>query len=148
MPTLTDCIANWETDCLLPDTPFVGQDSIATEDQQTESPAWETCLNALLQVWSDSSSLAEPQPNRLAIAAAIDWIAFLRKRFPGAPPTCIIPEPGGGIIVERRVALPNGTECLCELTFYNDARAERTDYLNGRVSQMTSIPLNPRQPAS
>lgn len=140
MPTLTDHIASWEEECLLPDTQFVGQDKIATEAQPLESPEWEICLDALLQIWSDSSPIGDPKPSRSAIAAAIAWVAFLRKRFPSAPPTCIVPEPDGGIIVERRATLPNGHECMCELTFYNDESAERTDYVDGRVVQMSSIP--------
>jgi len=143
MPMLTDNIASWEEECLLPEAQFFGQDAIATESQQKESPKWEVCVDALLRIWADSSSLDAPQPNRPAIEAAIAWVAFLKKRFPNDPPTCIIPEPDGGVIVERRVKLANGHECVCELTFYNDERAERTDYYDGRVLEMASIPRQP-----
>lgn len=143
MATLNDNIASWEEECLLPETQFQSQDTIATEAQLKESPEWERCVDALLGIWSDPSPLDAPQPNRSAIEAAIEWVAFLRKRFPSAPPTCIIPEPDGGIIVERRVDLDNGHECVCELTFYNDGRAERTDYHDGRVLQLAAIPWQP-----
>jgi hypothetical protein len=54
-----------------------------------ESPAWVECINALRQIWTDSSTFSDPQPNRMAIEAAIAWVAYLRKRFPGDPPTCL-----------------------------------------------------------
>jgi hypothetical protein len=143
MSTLTDSITSWGEDRLRSEDPFLGQDIIATEAQQRESPEWEVCIDALLRIWSDSSSLDEPQPNRSAIEAAISWTAFLRKRFPSDPPTCIIPEPDGGVIIERRVRMASGHEWLCELTFYNDERAERTDYYDGRVVQVAAIPRQP-----
>lgn len=147
MPTLTDNIASWEEEYLLPEAQFQGQDSIATESRQQESAEWEVCvdalLNALCRSWSDSSPVDAPQPNRTAIGAAIAWLAYLRRRFPTAPPTCIVPVPDGGVIVERREKLANGHECVCELTFYNDGHAERTDYYDGRVLQMLPITHQP-----
>lgn len=140
---LTEHITSWEEECLLPETPYSSQDSIATESQQKESPEWEACVDALLRIWSDSSALDEPRPSWSTLEAAIAWIAFLKKRFPDAPPTCIVPEPDGGVIVERRMRLENGHECVCELTFYNDGRVERTDYYDGRILQMTPIPRQP-----
>lgn len=140
MPTLTENIASWEESFLLPDVQFVSHDTISTESQQRVSPEWEACTDALLRIWEDTSLLDSPPPNRSAIAAAIAWVAFLKRRFPSAPPTCIVPEPEGGIIVERRSTTPNGQEYLCELTFYNDERSERTDYVDGRVVQIASIP--------
>ena len=136
MTTLTENIASWEYDFLASESQFARQDSIATEAQQKESPAWEECIDALLKIWADPSTLGEgfdSQPKRSAIEAAVAWIAVLRKRFPGDPPTCITPEPDGGIIVERRVQLADGHDCLCELTFYNNGTAERTDYFDGRI---------------
>ena len=144
MPTLTDTIASWEEKSLFPDIQFVSQDTISTEFQPKESAEWEVCIDSLLEIWWDSPSPDSPRPNPSAIAAAIAWIAYFREQFPGDPPTCIIPEPDGGIIVERRVKLRDGHEYLSELTFYNDGRAERTDYSNGRVLQMTSIPRYPQ----
>lgn len=144
MTILTENIASWDEDCLFPDVQFARQDNIATESQQQESLAWEVCVDALLKIWTDSSSLGDPKPNRSAIEAAIAWVAFLRKRFPSAPPTCITPEPNGGIIVERREVWPNGQVWLSELTFYNDGNAERTDYVDGRVMQMSMLPLRPQ----
>lgn len=143
MPTLPENIASWEDVCLLSEAQFLGQDSIATEVQQKESPEWKDCVDALLRIWSDSSSLDAPKPNRSAIEAAIAWVAFLKKRYPSVPPSCIIPEPDGGIVVEWRVKSADGHESLWELTFYNDERAERTDYYDGRVMQMTAIPRQP-----
>lgn len=145
MRTLSDNIASWEAEYFRPEFTFVEQDAIATESQQEERPEWELCIDALLQTWSALASLDVPQPSRSAIEAAIAWVAFLRKRFPSEPPTCIIPEPDGGIIVERRVRLANGRECVCELTFYNNGLAERTDYYDGRIVRMGLIPWQPNE---
>ena len=120
-----------------------GHDSIATEEQQSEIPAWEECINALLKSYAKALALddaCDPHPNRTAIGAAIAWIAFLRKESPKSPPTYITQEPDGGIIVERRFQSSSGNDCLWQLTFYNDGRAERTDYVNGRIRQMISRP--------
>jgi hypothetical protein len=147
MPTLPEGIASWEEDYFLSELQFAQQDSIATEAQQEESPVWEECIDALLKIWADPSTLGDgcdPQPNRRVIEAAIAWIAVFRKRFPGDPPTRITPEPDGGIIVERRVQLSGGHDCLCELTFYNDGTAERTDYFDGRILRMNSVPTRPQ----
>jgi hypothetical protein len=146
MLTLPNKIASWEDDYLTSAQQFVSNDSIATEEQQPESPAWDDCIDALLKAWEEAPSLdddGDSRPNRTAIEAAIAWVAFLRKQSPTAPPTYIAPEPDGGIIVERRFQSPPGHDCLWELTFYNDGRAERTDYFNGRIRQMNSIPRQP-----
>jgi len=150
MTTLIDHIASWDEARRLPEIPFVSSDGIATESQPEEDPAWEACIDALLELWDDPSRLAnngEP-PNRRAIEAAIAWIAFLRGRFPAAPPTCIAPEPGGGIILERRVRSASGHDWLCELTLSNDGTAERTDYLDGRILQMNMLPGHPPVPVA
>jgi hypothetical protein len=145
MQTLTDNIASWEESFLSQEQQFAGQGSIATESEPSESPAWEVCIDALLQLLTQSPTPGlEPPPNGDAIKAALSWVAFLKRRFPGDPPTCIIREPSGGVIVERRAQLLNGSDCLCELTFYNDGSAERTDYFNGKIRQMVSIPPRPR----
>jgi len=119
-------------------------DSIATELEQAESPLWEECMNALLDILHRFKSEATDNelPNPTAIHAALSWITFLRKEFPCQPPTYVVAEPGGGIIVERRARI-TGKDSLCELTFYNDGRAERTDYINGRVVEMLPIQQNP-----
>ena len=147
MLALTDNIASWDEDYLPSEQQFAGQDGIATEAQQPVSPAWQECIDALLKTWTEASSHddgCDPRPNRVAIKAAIAWVIFLRKHYPNFPPTCITREPDGGLIVERRSQSPNGDDRLCELTFYNDGRAEETDFFNGRVLQMNSIPQGPQ----
>lgn len=138
-------IASWEGECLLPPIELGEPSGIATESQPVENPAWERCIDALLDVWSHPDRGIDPVPSRSAIEAAIAWLVFLRKRFPSVPPTRITPEPGGGIIVERRQTYADGRDAACELTFYNDGRAERTDYVNGRVRYMGSIPASPER---
>ena len=144
MPISTDKIASWEETGPVSDAPFVRLDSIDTEAQPSESPEWNKCLDALLQTLYAPSAIGDPPPNRSAIEAAIAWLNFLRKQAPWEPPTCIVPEPAGGVIVERRATLPDGREWVWELTFYNTANAERTDYVDGRVLQIVPIPQRPQ----
>lgn len=145
MLALTDYTATCEADYSTHGSQYAETDSIATELEQAESPSWEDCTNALLDILHRFGSEVTDNelPNRTAIDAALRWITFFRKDFPHEPPTYVVAEPGGGIIVERRARIA-GEDRLCELTFYNDGHAERTDYLNGRVVRMISIPRNPQ----
>jgi hypothetical protein len=142
MNAKTSNIASWEAEHLRSYFSFHGQNSIATEGQSQESPEWAACMDALLKIWTDAAGIPEPRPNRSAIEAAMEWIAYLREHFPSAPPTCIVPEPDGGVIIERRETWPS--DCVCELTFYNNGSAERTDYVQGRVVFLGAIPQHPR----
>jgi hypothetical protein len=144
MAILTDGIASWTED-FGTNQHYLTVDDIATESRQSESPVWEVCIDSLLKLWADPSQggdCTEP-PSRESIAAAIEWITILRKRFPQAPPTFIAPEPAGGVIVERRVQSNNSHDCICELTFYNSGRAERTDYRDGKVLEICEISYLP-----
>lgn len=120
-------------------------ESIATEPQQRIDPAWEQCIDALLKTWTnptdDDCSVVPPTGE--AVRAALEWIVFLRSRYPAAPPTLIAPEPNGGIIISRRDRAPDGSDLLSELTIYNKLTAESTLYRNGRVIHMTAIPARP-----
>ena len=49
-----------------------------------------------------------------------------------------------GTFVEWQYRSSAGHDRLCELTFYNDGRAERTDYFDGRILQMIAIPERPQ----
>lgn len=145
MQTSTDTIASWEERPNLADALFQ-QDVIATEVGLQESPEWRACIDALLRTWTEASQGLQSDvvfPSRSAIQSALTWIAFLRMRFPFAPPTCIVPEPDGGLIVERRVTRPDGREYVWELTFYNDGPAEATTYVDGRVIELGQIPRQP-----
>jgi len=125
---------------------FSQQDGIATESQQEEHPAWEKSIDALLELWKHPASAGEgydAPPSRDAIEAAIDWLATLRKHFPEQPPTYIVAEPSGGIIVERRGKFADKYDCICQFTFYNNHKAERTDYIEGRVQKISPIPFRP-----
>lgn len=147
MPTSTESIAGWWS--RFDDFPgqYLSQAGIATEIAPRESPEWDNCIDQLLRIRTDASALGDTPPNSQAIDAGLRWIAYLRKQCPTDPPTYIIAEPGGGLIIDRRVVLPDGQESICELTFYNDGRAEFTAYLNGRVESLTDIPLNPEPQA-
>ncbi|MFM7160330.1 MAG: hypothetical protein ACKOGA_01860 [Planctomycetaceae bacterium] len=143
MLTRTDFLSGWRHQLDETPTPFLPQEGIATETTHGESPEWPKCIDELLKIRSDPSALGDTPPNRQAIDAALTWIAYLRKQFPTAPPTCIIPEPGGGLIIDRRDTLADGRESICELTFSNDGRAEMTVYLDGRVESLADIDPNP-----
>jgi hypothetical protein len=143
MPTLTESIAGWWSRFGDLTGQFQPQVGIATETAPRESPEWDTCIDELRKIRSDASVLGDTPPNATAIDAGLRWIAYLRTHCPTAPPTCIIAEPGGGLIIDRRVVLSDGRESICELTFYNDGRAELTAYLNGRVESLMDISLNP-----
>ena len=74
-------------------------------------------------------------PNPDAVKSALSWLAVLRKQAP--PPTCIVPEPAGGIIVEWR---SGSRGLILELTFYNTGKAEWTEFVGGKVVNMKAIP--------
>ena len=137
-------IASWDE----VDDAFVdGEESIATESQQDQSRVWNECIDALLRIWCDDEQPDDGtsvRPSRAAIEAALTWLSLLQRQFPTLPPTMIMAEPAGGIIIERRVQLANGDDMLSEFTFYNDMRAEGTFYRNGKIFSMAPIPLSPR----
>ncbi len=143
MPTTSESISGWFSRFGDVVGPFLPQDGIATETQPRESPEWNICIDELLKVRTNASALGEVPPNPTAIDAGLRWLIYLQKQCPAAPPTCIIAEPGGGLIIDRRVVLEDGQESICELTFYNNGRAEFTVYLNGRVEDLEDIPLDP-----
>lgn len=88
---------------------------------------WEKCLDAL-------RGMADLQ-HRPSITAALLWLGSQRQQFPDDPPTCIIAEPDGGIIVERRVTT-TWHEHVYEMTFYDDGSREQTEYCDGRIVKM------------
>jgi hypothetical protein len=132
-------IVTWEEAIDLPGR----YQTIATEPQQDAEAGWNRCIDAL------SSELANPVsdgliacPSPSAIFLAIEWIHYLRSENPLLPPTLIVREPSGGIIIERR--WESGTsEIISEITIYNDLTAEHTIYEMGRISQMEPINSRP-----
>ena len=146
MPATTEGIATWEEDIRLSGNRFLENGGITTEAEPGENPIWGKIDNALLDMGVNAQTDAsqdDDRPNRLAISAALNWISFLRKQFPLAPPTCVIAEPSGGIIIERRERSRDGHDSLYELTFYNNGSAESTVYVDGRIVCMNPIPANP-----
>lgn len=143
MTTLTEsCIASQsEFPRTLPD-----ESSIATEPRSTSDQAWAQCVDALRKAWKDPSVIEDGRvtpPTRNVIEAAIQWLRELREHAPLAPPTLIVPEPGGGIIIERRERTTTGDDVAVELTLYNHGEAEQTIYRNGRLVEMFPIPFRP-----
>lgn len=116
----------------------VEKSDISTETQQTPSQKWSECLNVLLAAWKSSNIHDDESPNRKSLEHAMTWIHLLSKKYPSSPPTCIIPEPSGGIIVEQ-VTEKNGNQYIVELTFYNSGSAEITYYVNGKVKKLEPI---------
>ena len=147
MTAKSNGIASWEENFQLPKDRFVEDagSGITTEAEPEENPVWDKIYNALLDLGVNAQSNAiqdGDHPNGMAISTALSWISFLRKQHPVDPPTCVIPEPSGGIIIERRARCRAGHDYLYELTFYNDGSAESTVYFDGRVVSMNPIPAN------
>ncbi len=122
-------------------------ETITTESQQETDRAWIQSIESLLK-----EALAKPvadgltvAPSSGAIRVALEWVVFLRSKFPANPPVLIAREPNGGIIIERRFHSPGGPDVMSELTIYDDLTVEHTIYVNGRITDMVSIPSRPPQ---
>lgn len=117
-----------------------GENSIATTTASQRPPQWDNCLNALLGVRRDAARQQNRDtdaPSLEVLEAAMQWLVWLREFYPQLPPTSVIPEPAGGLIIERRAP-----EIIYELTLYNDLRAEMTYYENNKVIDMIEVPFN------
>lgn len=126
--------------------PALGSDdreSIATENAEQEHPEWNNCIDSLLKIWPYQAESTDLSPDRTAVEAAIRCLAYWRKRIPSLPPTLIVPEPDGGVIVEWRTTTAAGESRIYEFTFYNDGTSEFTEYRNGRIEQMFPIRVPP-----
>ncbi len=110
----------------------------SSENAPALSPDWARCLDAVKAMSSPSLRLEAP-PNSRSIQLAVDWLSQLRWIYPNSPPTLVIAEPAGGIIVEQRGRLSDGTDQVTELTFYNHGDVEVTVYRNGRIESMKTI---------
>lgn len=118
-------------------------ESIATEPAREVNPAWESCINALVDAWYLVDDGIVVPPNRAAISAACQWLIYLRSLYPSSPPSLIVREPNGGIIIQQRNRSIDGHEHLFELTLYNDGKAEVTQYIDGRIVTMRFVPTIP-----
>lgn len=101
---------------------------------------WDQVEKALL----DGARKAVPQcedgaPNRTAYFNALRWLSKLRNRHPSAPPTTVIPEPAGGIILERRWTDMHGNRFVFEITSYNDGKSEYVLMRNEKILEMLEI---------
>lgn len=125
-------IATWHESYT--DIPAVSQE-IATETRPTEDPDWEKCIDALLKLLRDKPEQVDDfvPPNQLTIWDALRFLQSYRQQNPFAPPTMIVPEPGGGLIIERRYTSTDGIKYIEEVTFYNDSPPEFTFYRNGKI---------------
>src|SRR5690606_37367977 len=106
--------------------------------EPVESAEWPKCVDSLSAMLSSQTEADEDAaaPDRDAIVTAMRYLQALRRQYPNAPPTLIVPEPAGGIIVERRITSAEGDDVIVELTFYNDSTIESTVYRNGKVISM------------
>ena len=138
MTAITQNIATWDQ-IYCSESQFEKQYSIATESMPAENPEWEKCTSSLEEIWRDPSLLEDPRPNLQTIQKVICWLYYLRKIFPYNPPSCIIPEPTGGIIVDFRTKPAGGKEIIYEFTFCNDRKPEYTEYLDGRIQMMSEM---------
>ena len=73
----------------------------------------------------------------------MQWLQHLQQESPQQPPRSVIPEPGGGLIIDWQDQASDGVEIISELTLYNDRTAEGTHYANGRVCKMVEVPFFP-----
>lgn len=141
-------IASWSTD---PEAPNVAShaeaaSTIATTTAHPPAPQWEHCLDAMIDEHRRAARMTsrdEDAPSLEAIDAAMQWLVWLKQDFPHAPPTSVTPEPGGGLIIERRARQSDGHEVISELTLYNDGRAEMTYFVNGKVLEIIDVPFAP-----
>jgi hypothetical protein len=141
-------INSWSEYCDSVDQPEPESVRISTETQPQFNPEWQKCIDALLKVYSARLSSADDcefLPCDDAILAALGWLVFFRKQLPAHPPTCILPEPGGGVIVEWHLQTSGPNEDIVELTFYGNGRAEHTVYTGGRIVHMKCMPFTPPQ---
>lgn len=132
--------AGWEQANMPADAP---QEGVSTEFNLQRHPAWDQSLHALMdELEAASLSADNDNPSRNAIISAGNILAGLREKTPFFPPTLIIKEPCGGIIIEWQITNPVGDKYLQELTVYNDCRVEIIVFKNGKVIDMQSgMPL-------
>ena len=144
MLTHAGTIASWEEDRLFSEPQFSDQGSIATELHPQANSAWDDCVDALLKLLSVGPWHLEEQfgeaPSRAAIKKSLSWLSRLKGQSPLAPPTCIVVDPEGGIIVERRDRDAAGRDRLRSITFKNDDSIEVVLFLDGRVAEIMTIP--------
>jgi hypothetical protein len=74
MQTLNSEITSWEESRRVPEDQLYRHDIIATESQESESPEWSRCVDALLKIWNDASSAGDPPPSQESIEAVLRWI--------------------------------------------------------------------------
>ena len=146
-------IASWSTDPLEPNAASHTEaaSSIATTTAHQPAPQWEHCLDAMIDERRRAARMTsrdKDAPSLEAIDAAMQWLVWLKQDFPHAPPTSVSPEPGGGLIIERRARQSDGHEFISELTLYNDGQAEMTYFMDGKVLEIIDVPFDPLSSAS
>lgn len=122
------------------------QEDIATESREAPRPAWQECIDSMLEVLSDGSAYSQGDiepPDRDAIKAALHWLAYLQRKSPASAPSLITAEPSGGILIEWR-----GDSVVWELSLRNNGTAESTLYRDGRIILLVDAPFFPPQVAN
>jgi hypothetical protein len=131
MQTLNQaCLSRWDE--------VNHRNSEVGESRQGESAQWPECIDSLSAMLAsrNGTDVDSTAPSREAITTAMRYLQALRRQYPQGPPTLIVPEPAGGIIVERRITSAEGDDVIVELMFSNDSAIESTLYRNGKVVHM------------
>lgn len=101
---------------------------------------WDLVEKALLNGAREAAPAGdEGVPNHTAYRNALEWLSKLRKCDPSAPPTTVMPEPAGGILLERRWTDMYGNRFVVEITCYNDGKSEYVVMRNEKILEMIEI---------
>lgn len=121
------------------ESPPQAEDDSSTMGKKPESQKWEQCIDALLGTLSSEFDADEAPPSRSTILSTLIFLQKSRRVAPFEPPTCIITDPRGGLIVERLTEPAVGHSQLFQYTFLNDGTADLTIYNDGIVEDIYQI---------
>lgn len=95
------------------------------------SPKWNEIYDGLILLWKNTPNRAQSdheEPTRAAIQSALQIVLELKSRYPMLPPTGMMPDGSGGIILERRDG-----NILRSFTFYSDGLSVLDIFNDGRM---------------
>lgn len=125
----------------MPNFSELAEARIATEANRCAEAGWQNAIDSLLTLWKETGSdqKDESAPTQVSIERAITYLFRLRGLAPDSPPTLVVREPAGGIIIERCDEDPSYGQVIDEYTFYNDGKVEYTFYLNGKIVELVEL---------